>query len=103
MTIIEPNKNKIRINFLLISVIILLILGVFLNVYLYNYIVNLRHTIVGFEKRLNELEVVNADFKNNLYKIQNTDNLTYLIEKFNLVKENKPEYLENSWVVASHY
>jgi cell division protein FtsB len=103
MTIIEPNKHKKRINFFLILILLLLLLGAFLNIYLYNYIVNLRHTITSFEKKMHELEVANADFKNDLYKIRDNSNLMHLIDKFKLVKENKPEYLENPWAVASHY
>jgi len=86
-----------------VLIALVLIFGVFLNIYFYNHIVSLRHMLVSSQKNLQKLEVANADLKNDLYKILDADSLTSLASNFGLIKENKPEYLENSWAVASHY
>jgi len=103
MTIIEPNKNVLRINFVVPALILALIFGILLNIYLYNSIVSLRHVINESLTALENLEVSNADLKNDLYKTLEAKNLISLVGSFGLVKENKPDYLENPWVVASHY
>lgn len=84
-------------------IVLMLVFGILLNIYFYNSIVGLRHTLDTSLKTLQKLEVSNADLKNELYKALDTNNLTTLVERFGLVKENKPDYLENPWVVASHY
>ncbi|MDP3901495.1 MAG: hypothetical protein Q8Q37_00765 [bacterium] len=95
MTIIEPNKNKFHFSPLLTILIIGLIVGVLSNIYLYNKNVDSAYLLNKQEKHLQELEVINADNKNQLYKILDDRNFNEVVAELGLVKDNRPEYLKS--------
>lgn len=102
MTIIEPNKNKLRINYALCFLIIGIIAGVLLNVYFYNQMVNLRYSLSLRQAELEESQVSSAELKNQLYAVLDSNNLNELVKNMNLVLDNRPMYLR--WQeFASHY
>jgi hypothetical protein len=94
MTIIEPRKNTYYANeFLYIG--LLLLASAMVCIYLYNINVNLKFQFSLQEKAFQELEVKNADLRNELYRVLDFNNLSALIQKENLVSERNPDYLEN--------
>lgn len=94
MTIIEPNKNRIKLNLPLLILAGALAVGILLNVYLYNRTVDLKFLLNKNEAGLKELSVANAELKNSLYKIIDTNNFPELAAGLGLVKDYKPDYLE---------
>lgn len=104
MTIIEPNKNRIRINLSSLILITLIIIGVLFSVYAYNQIVALRYQFGKQEEQLKVLRVANAEFKDKLYKTLGGQNSENLARSLGLVKDNKPLYLQDKWEeFASRY
>lgn len=94
MTIIEPNKNKFKADLLLIFLVGSVVLAVLFNIYLYNSTVNLKYLLGQQEKYLKESQVANADAKNALYQMLDTDNFARLAEGLGLIKESRPDYLQ---------
>lgn len=94
MTIIEPNKNNYYAAEFLYLGVLLLLLAV-LNIYFYNLNVNLKFQIGLQEKAVRELEVANADLRNELYAALDSKNLSELAKSQNLISEKNPDYLEN--------
>ena len=94
MTIIEPYKNKYYANEFLYIAFLILVLAIF-NIRFYNFNVNLKYKISLQEKSVQKLEVANADFRNQLYQILDSRNLSSIIEKQNLVSDKNPDYLEH--------
>src|SRR3989344_5754359 len=104
MTIIEPNKNRIRINLLSLMLITLTIVGALFSVYIYNQIVALRYQFSNYEEQLNNARVANAESKDKLYKILSGQNSEAFARTLGLIKDNKPVYLQDKWEeLASRY
>lgn len=104
MTIIEPNKSKLRINYIFCFLIIGIIAGIFLNVYFYNQMVNLRYSLSLSQAELEKLQVSSAELKNQLYAVLDSNNLNELVKNTNLILDNRPIYLQDRWQeFASHY
>lgn len=93
MTIIEPNKNKFKLNFLLILVIGFILAEAVLSIFAYNKSVQISYSLSENKKAIEELRASNADFKNQLYSVLDLENAPELAAKFGLIKEGKPEYL----------
>ncbi len=96
MTIIEPNKARYSYNLSLLLLALSLVGLVLCNIYIYNENVSLRHSISGGSKNLQELQVTNAELKNELYRITDISNLTNLVRINNLIKETRPKYFEKT-------
>lgn len=96
MTIIKPNKNKIVFNLPCVALSSILIFMAAFSVFLYNQNVNLRHSVSAGLERLQTLQEQNADFKNKNYTFLDSKNTSELAKQFNLVQDDKPEYLEGS-------
>lgn len=94
MTIIEPKENKSTISLLLISLIFILLLVAYGNIFLYNQTVNLRHALSSGDEKLIQLKTDNADFKSRLYQLTSSESLNQLGEERGLVNERIPRYLE---------
>lgn len=94
MTIIEPTKNKYYSSEFLYLVGLILIIAI-LNIYFYNLNVNLKYQISVYEKSLQQLDVANAEIKNQLYLMLDSKNLSSLIQKYNLVSDKNPDYFEH--------
>lgn len=101
MTILQPNKNKFRISFLLVGLVFAAAAAVIGNIYLYNGIVAAKHSLTAASKSLEQSQVINADLKNQLYKILDFDNLKKTAEKLSLVRVTRPSYLEAGVSVAA--
>lgn len=94
MTIIEPNKNRRRVDILFWGSIALL-LGVALwSISVYNQTVNLSHELRLSEDRERTLEAENAELKNERYSLINSKQLHAIASAHGLVKATRPEYLE---------
>lgn len=91
MTIIQPHKRQFNIR--LAILIALFIAVVFMNISVYNAIVDMRYALKTQEKSLKTLEVANAELKNKLYGLLDVGNASLVAEKLSLVKERRPEYL----------
>lgn len=103
MTIIEPNKAKYTYNPSILMMSFLLACLAFSNIYIYNQNVSLKQYISKGSKEIQELQVVNAEYKNKLYKMTDLSTLNELVKTNNLVKDRKPEYFENkSGILAAN-
>ena len=101
MTILQPNKNKFRIDSTFVLLIGVAILAAILNIYLYSNIVSLRHSLSDNTDALQKSQTANAELKNGLYKILGFDNLKKVASQLALVKEARPSYLEAGVSVAA--
>jgi len=63
--------------------------------------VDLRHSLSGGEKKLDALEVVNAELKNRLYGILDSNNLRLKSDELGLILEKNPLYIETEAQVAA--
>ena len=95
MTIIEPNKSKYSYNSTVLLMSLVLAFLAFSNIYIYNKNVTLKQSITEGTKNLQGLQVVNAEFKNRLYKMTDLSSLDGVISSNNLVKDKSPKYFEN--------
>lgn len=95
MTIIEPNRSKYSYNSSVLLMSVLLAFLAFSNIYIYNKNVTLKQSISEGSKDLQELQVVNAESKNTLYKMTDLSNLNGIIKNNGLVKDRSPKYFEN--------
>lgn len=93
MTIIEPNKNNLFQGAFSYFIGLLLFLAV-LSIYFYNLNVSLKFSLNAQEKQIQQLEALNADMRNEMYRILDVRNLSALIQKQNLVQDKNPDYLE---------
>lgn len=83
-------------------ILVLIVIAIAIsNIYFYNSIVNLKYSLNGQDKALQKAQILNADFKNSLYQILDSRNLTELAAKLVLVKDSKPRYLEFGTPVAA--
>jgi len=63
------------------------------GIYIYNQNVQLRHEVNFQQKHAATLQLVNADQKNQLYKILDAENVELVAQQKQLVKERNPRYL----------
>lgn len=101
MTIIEPNKLKYSYNSSVLLMSLLLAFLAFSNIYIYNKNVTLKQFISEGSKNLQELQVVNAESKNKLYKMTDLSSLDGVIKSNNLVKDKSPKYFENKTLAVN--
>lgn len=97
MTIIEPNKHKLNLAPSFIFLGIILAFSVIFIINLYSRGVDLRHNLISKNKQLEELRVLNADYKNRLYQVLNSQNISSITKERNLIPEKNPRYLEGKW------
>ncbi len=95
MTIIESHKNSLLQGALLYlaGVACLLMIA---GISLYNMNVSLKYRVSVQEKQAQQLEAANADMQNQLYTVLDTQNLTAVAAKDNLIKDTNPNYLAYS-------
>lgn len=103
MTIIEPNKNKLRaqIRASTTPLLVLIVLGAVLTIAFYNESVELRYRLSTQEKKLETLKVANAELRNQLYTIINANTVSRIANELGLILEKKPIYLESSTEVLA--
>lgn len=94
MTIIEPKKlkpkSKILILFLF-GIVLVASLGV---ITFYNKIVDLKFQLSKQEQELEDLKVLNAELKNEVYSYLDVDNLSTIARALGLILDRNPTYLE---------
>lgn len=103
MTIIQPHK-KLNAIFYILGVSFLIIFSGISAVYMYNSLVNMRHSISKNTKLLEQLSVENAELRNAVARIANSETLDALARQINFKKDRSPEYLlKNKWPLASQF
>lgn len=103
MTIIQPNKNRQAFHPFILVLTAVLAFSAFSGIYFYNANVKLRHAIGDSAKNLQELEASNANYKNNLYKILDANNVEAVAAQKQLIQEKNPKYMESkSEILASN-
>lgn len=101
MTIIQPNQKHYYLRSTTIFVILSIALAVFLNIYFYNSIVDLKHSLSLKTKDFQTGQVINAELKNTLYKILDLQNLKQMTAELSLVRDAHPAYLEPEVAVVA--
>lgn len=99
MTIIEPNKQKLKIRFIrsvVIPVTALVLTAATLGIFLYNSTVDLKHRLEIQEKKLSELKVANAELKEKIFGITDMKNIQKMALEAGFVADKQPTYLEIS-------
>lgn len=94
MTIIQPNKNKFKIEFFISVLMLIFIVSVVWGVFLYNQTVNFRHEAEDIGKILKQSEIENAELKNALYSMIDLKNSESLTVSESLILEKNPEYIK---------
>lgn len=103
MTIIEPNKSKSKVKRFIGLVLTIVFIGAIFSIQIYNANVDLKYSLSTQEKKLDQLEVINAELKDRLYDILDSNNLRSQAQELGLILEKNPLYLETeSQVVASN-
>lgn len=93
MTIIEPKKNKIRLNAFWTMIVGLVLFEAGVSIYSYSQNVQLSHELRETTKAIELLRISTADFKSQLYTKLDLQNVDHLAGSLGLIKERKPEYL----------
>ncbi len=94
MTIIQPNKPKSKLRFFILPLILMLFAGVYLSIVFYSDVTEFKVLLSKKEKELQELEVLSAELKNQLYNILDTQNMAKAAEEAGLILEQNPIYLK---------
>lgn len=98
MTIIQPNKHKNQ----RISDILLVCLGVVVfgaaavTVFSYSRVAGLRHDVSRLEGEIEKSRAVNADLKNDLFRMTDPQSLEAIAAEKGLIEDRNPR-----WVFAS--
>lgn len=100
MTIIQPNRGKFHFSLTLAVLLFLTVASAILSIYFYTSIVDIRFSLDRQAKALQATQVVNADLKNDLYKMLAFDNWSRIASELALIKETKPGYLQAGVSVA---
>lgn len=102
MTIIQNKKTEYKTNFLIPALILALILTAGGGVFFYNRVVNISHDLNNYKTALREIEVKNAELKNNFFEITNPQKLQSLIENGSLILDKNPEYIKKQQLVQNN-
>lgn len=102
MTIIEPKKFKSQYKRYLIPILGLIFAGAAASIYFYSDIVELKDNVQNQEKTLQQLEVKNAELKNQLYTILDANKLKESAGTLGLILERDPNYLETKTITRAN-
>lgn len=94
MTIISPSKHYGYTTFLA-ALFFAVFVGGLVYIFEYNALVNARYREEALKQEIVEMQVKNADLKNDLYTITNPGALQKLAVTSNLVLDAKPNYIES--------
>ncbi len=92
MTFIQPHKNSGIVNFILGTLVVLLLLGTASLVVLYNHVVNLNHEIAADKAMLDSVDAKNTALSNQTMAAQGDNQGASLAAGQGLITDNKPEY-----------
>lgn len=94
MTIIEPNKNRLKLNYLL-SLLLLGLAGLMVwSIIVYNQTINLRYALGEREDSRKAAEVQNVELKKTRYDLTDIKNLRLVAATGGLVKAQAVEYFK---------
>lgn len=103
MTIIKPIEAKNNVRFLIFLFATVFVSGIF-YVLEYNSLVNARYQASSLKKQIADAAAINADLKDNLYKMTDPVRLDLLAKEHQLTLERKPQYINQyQWVSDSSY
>lgn len=91
MTIIQPAKNKIRMSFLVLLIVIFLMAGFY--IYEYNRVVGLNYQVSSLSKTIDEYQKTNSEQKNQYYQLTDPARLEQLAKENGLILDQQPQYL----------
>lgn len=100
MTLIKPKNKKLWLLTLVTGLALLLVS--LTNVFVYNKIVNLQHSIASRGEEIQELRLINTDLKNKLYKVLDVKKLSEALKEGRLVKVKNLEYLQINEPISLH-
>lgn len=103
MTIKNPTKKDKYFGFL-VKLFLIVAIGAGIWIWQYNALADARYELETLENKIAELEVENAELKNDLYKITDPSHLEEVASVEGMVIDENPNYLElNQWVSDSSY
>ncbi|HDH31630.1 MAG TPA: hypothetical protein ENH26_02555 [Candidatus Wolfebacteria bacterium] len=94
MTIIQPNKNNNKTNLIISASVVILVVSAVWSIFIYNRVVNLRHENQRQEVLFRQVEVANAELKNNFYGMTDADGFESALDSQRLILEKNPKYLK---------
>jgi cell division protein FtsL len=94
MTIIQPNQNKRKNNFVIYLLLVIIAVLIMQGIYLYSQSVTFRHDIANLEKSLREAEASNAEMKNKIFTFFESENIKRAVEERQLIEEKYPQYIK---------
>ncbi|MCP6719855.1 MAG: hypothetical protein KJI72_00825 [Patescibacteria group bacterium] len=101
MTIIKPSEYQDYVRFLILVFAVALVGGL-VYIFTYNSLVDTRFQLKTLKEDIVKGQALNADLKNNIYKITDPANLGGLASEHSLVLERNPDYLNsNQWLSDS--
>jgi len=95
MTIIQPNREEKKTSLFALVLAGIAVLSVVWGVFIYNQLVDIRHEVAKKSNNLEKAEVSNAELKNNLYNIIDSQNLESLAEDRFLAFDKNPQYVKS--------
>jgi cell division protein FtsB len=103
MTLIQPNKQNILLNFILIALILLVTVSVIWLIMLYTKTVSLAHGASTMREELTQLESQNSELKGKMFALLDPGQMEALAASRGMVADRSPEYLPiiTAWVDAS--
>ena len=91
MTIIQPAKNKNKMSFLVLLIVIFLMAGFY--IYEYNHVVGLDYQVSSLEKSIAEYQRINSEKKSQYYQLTDPARLEELAKENGLILDQQPQYL----------
>jgi len=91
MTIIQPAKNKNKISFLILLIIIFLMAGFY--IYEYNRVVSLNYQVSFLKKSIDSYQKLNSEQKSQYYQLTDPARLEELAKENGLILDQQPQYL----------
>ena len=103
MTFIQPKKYFDIQNFMIATLVVLVLGATFWVVLGYNKTVDLSHNIVSIKNQLNSIGAQNTALNNDIVATLGGGQISALAASDNLVQENKPQYfsINQQWPIAS--
>jgi len=92
MTVIEFGKRDLKINSLILSLIIVLVVLAVWGVFLYNKMIDLRHNLSKNQDALAKLQVQVAELKNQLDLVIGNASSPDFIKTTGLILDKNPSY-----------
>jgi len=101
MTIIQPHKSNYKTNFWISIFIVGSLAMAVWGIFLYNQLVNFRHEMTSQENTLRKAEIYNAELKDKLYNLTDTNTISSSTDSQSLIIDKNPEYVKNKPLVVN--